>query len=552
MNLNLLHHLNVGRKMVLVFGTVSLLCALLGLVSLASLSRIYSTTKEIDSNWLPSVATLSQVRIYLGDVRRQEFNAILCSDDACLQRFIRSRLAQLESLRQERERYGSIAAVYGSAESRDLDAAFDRDLAAYSPLSEQTMQLVGVNQRDQATLVMRNVSGPAFEHVTADIEKDIALHRRGAEMATAQAAKIYHQMWTATLVLLLVIVGGSISMGRLLTIAIATPLHQAQEVLGRIAEKDLTHRIELDRDDELGQMAVSVNTTIGFFNEILRTVTNNADMLAAASLGLTMSAGDSSHGAKSLSEQVQQVAATSLEMTATIGEISQNAEQAAQASRTSLEGAEEGGKLMNETAETMNRIAASTIATAERITALGERSRQIGKVVTEIREISAQTNLLALNAAIEAARAGEQGRGFAVVAGEVRRLAERAGSSAVEIGGMIEAIQHEMTEMVGMVEGGRADVEHGIERMDQARAAIGAIVEMARDSQNRVTMIATAANQQRAASSEISETIGSIANTASETADSSDLTAAACEQLERLAASLNQLVSEFRLAKIGG
>jgi methyl-accepting chemotaxis protein len=549
--MNLLHRFNVAKKMLMVFGAISLLCALLGTVSLASLSRIYRTTKEIDSYWLPSVSNLSRIRIDLGDARRQEFNAILCSDDACLQRFMRTRLSQLEALHQERQRYQAISAAYATTESQDLDAAFDRDLANYGPLSERVMQLVAEGKRDEAILQMRNVSGPAFEHVTTSIEKDIAWHQNGAEAATAEAERVYRRVRTLTIVLMILIVAGSILIGRLLTGSIAPPLRRASEVLSLIALKDLTQRMEfdLDRRDELGQMAVSVNTTIGFLNEILATVTNNADMLAAASLGLTMSAGDASHNAQTLSSQVQQVAATSQEMTATIGEISQNAENAVQASRTSLQGAEEGGKVMDETAETMNNIAASTTATAQRITALGERSRQIGKVVTEIREISAQTNLLALNAAIEAARAGEQGRGFAVVAGEVRRLAERAGGSAVEIGGMIEAIQREMTEMVGMVENGRAEVEHGIERMAQARSAIGSIVEMARHSEQMVTMIAAAAHQQRAASSEISQTIGAIATTAGETADSSDQTAQACEQLEKLAASLNQVVSEFRLAR---
>jgi methyl-accepting chemotaxis protein len=549
MSLNLLNRFSVAHKMLLAFGTVCTLCAVLGAISLASLSRIYQTTKDMDSNWLPASAGLASIRMDLGDARRQEFNAVICSDDACLQRFISARLAKLELLHQERTRYQAIASAYGTQESQEIDAQFDRDLAVYNPLSEKVMQLMSEGKRDEAILELRNVSGPAFDQVAATNEKAIVLHRSGAEAATADAEKLYRRVKTFAILLILVIIAGSALIGRMLTAAICNPLSQASELLRRIADKDLTQTIDLDSKDELGQMAQSLNTTVHSISSVLGTVTSSAEMLSAATFGLTENAGSSSRNAKDLSNQVQQVAATSQEMTATISEISHNAERAAEASRNSVEGAQQGGKVMDETAETMNRIAASNMAVSHRIATLGERSKQIGQVVTVIHDISEQTNLLALNAAIESARAGEHGRGFAVVAGEVRRLAERAGSSAGEISKMIESIQKDMTEVIGMVEGGRSDVEHGIQRMADARNAIDMVIGLAQNSEHMVTMIATASHEQSAASSEISQTIGSMANIASETASSSDQTAMACEQLVGLANSLDQLVSQFRLAK---
>ena len=544
--MNLFKNLTVARKLALAFGTVCFLCAILGAVSLASLSRIYRSTQDFDSNWLPAVAELSQMRIYLGDARRSEFNAVLCSDDACLQRFIGTRQKQLAAMQESQKLYKALALAHGET---DLSDEFDRGLADYMPLSEKVMELVNEGKRDEATMQMRNVSGPAYDRIITIVGEQIVRQRAGAEAATKGAETLYRQVRSVALFLVFVIVAGSLLIGRMLTVAICNPLHRASEILGRVAEKDLTHTLALDSQDELGMMAASLNTTIGAISEILSTVTGCSDSLAAATLGLTQNASDSSTNAKDLSGQAQQVAATSEEMTATIGEISENAEHAAAASRNSARGAEQGGKVIDESAETMNRIAASTTSICEKIIALAERSRQINKVVTVIHDISEQTNLLALNAAIESARAGEHGRGFAVVAGEVRRLAERTSSSALEIAAMIDSIQKEMTEVTAMVEGGRSDVEHGIERMTEARKAIESLIELARNSENLVTMIATASHEQRAASGEISQTIGKIADIASDVSMASDQTAQSCTFLEELAARMNVLVSEFHLAR---
>ena len=513
---------------------------------MASLARIYSSTKDFDSNWLPSVAELSQIRISLGDARRSEFNAVLCSDDACLQRFIATRQKQLTTMQESQRRYQALAAAQGQM---DLSEAFNQGLANYTPLSERVMELVKEGKHDEATLQMRNVSGPAYDHVVAIVAQDIARHLSGAEVATRQAETLYGRVRALALMLIFVILVASLLIGRLMTTAICRPLQRATEILGCVADKDLTHTLSHDSEDELGQMAISLNNTIEAISGVLTSVTSSSDSLAAATLSLTRNAAKSSKDAQELSKQAQQVAATSEEMTATISEISENAECAAEASRNSARGAELGGQAMDESSHTMSRIATSTAAICEKITALGERSNQISKVVTVIHEISEQTNLLALNAAIESARAGEHGRGFAVVSGEVRRLAERATQSAKEIAAMIHSIQTEMAEVTSMVEAGRADVDHGIHRISEARNAIEALIGLANNSEKMITMIATAAHEQSSASGEISQTIAKIAQIAGNSAAASDQTAISCTSLEELAAGMNMLVSEFRLAR---
>ena len=547
--MNPLLHLRFSKKMFIVFGLIAALSLIQGAVALVSLYEIYSKTQEIDSYWMPSVSHLAQMRIYLGDARRQEFNAYICTDDACLQRYSKARVGLLDQIREQREQYREVVRQYSSPESDALDRQFDEDLASYDPVSERVMQLMGEGKRDEALYQLRDVNGKIFmDHVSKSIEQDIAWHRKGAAAATATAEHIYQRMKIAVISLVVFLVLGCMLIGRWLTNAVAPPLENARTILGYIADKDLTHQIELNQRDELGEMAISVNTTIGFFNDVLGTVTQSADSLTEATNSLMQSAKDSSLAAQMLCSQTQQVSANSQEMQATIKEISQNAEQAAKASRNSVQGAAEGGRVIDEAAETMSQIAISNQSITDRISALGEHSRAIGKIVTVIREISDQTNLLALNAAIESARAGEHGRGFAVVAGEVRRLAERAGTSAGEISSMIQVVQHTTEDIIQLVEDGRVHVDHGIERMNQARVALAEIVQLAQNSESMVEMIATAAQEQSAATAEISQTISQIAAIADKSATTSDQTASASQQLGALAQSLESVVGEFRLA----
>jgi methyl-accepting chemotaxis protein len=234
-------------------------------------------------------------------------------------------------------------------------------------------------------------------------------------------------------------------------------------------------------------------------------------------------------------------------MTATIGEISHNAESAASSSRISAETANQGGTVMQAAAVTMEKIAVATSSVSDKMTALAQRSEEIGKVVSVIQEISEQTNLLALNAAIEAARAGEHGRGFAVVAGEVRRLAERTKSATEEIAGTISSIQEKTRETLQVMQESRTAVETGMGEASHARKSLEAIIESSKQVEHQIELIATAATEQTAASSEISESAGNISQLSVENAQGAEEAVEALKNLASLASDLDGMIRQFRL-----
>ncbi|HEU0265897.1 MAG TPA: methyl-accepting chemotaxis protein, partial [Geobacterales bacterium] len=196
----------------------------------------------------------------------------------------------------------------------------------------------------------------------------------------------------------------------------------------------------------------------------------------------------------------------------------------------------------------MNRIAEQVKATAQTVESLGNRSEEIGEIVGVIEDIADQTNLLALNAAIEAARAGEQGRGFAVVADEVRALAERTTKATKEIGQMIKGIQGETRRAVSAMEEGVQEVKSGTQEASRSGEALQKILQVIGTLSGQVNQIATAAEEQTATTTEISDNMQQITGVVQETARGAQESASAASQLSTLAEELQKVVGQFRLA----
>jgi len=328
--------------------------------------------------------------------------------------------------------------------------------------------------------------------------------------------------------------------------------HRLGDMVDRVrdvaeGEGDLTRRIEVTAQDEIGELAKWFNTFVDKLHEIMSQVAGNTESLATAGKEIAASSREHAEGVGSQKDQANQVATAMQEMASTVQQVSENCNSASAASQKASETARQGGKIVEETLTRMRAIAESVGATAKQVQGLGKRSDQIGHIIGVIDDIADQTNLLALNAAIEAARAGEQGRGFAVVADEVRKLAERTSTATKEIAEMIRSIQEETKSAVTAMETGTKEVELGVESTTMAGSSLHEIIQMNEGVGDMIAHIATAATQQSAATEQINKSIDQIAKITTSAADSTRQTNEALEDLSGLAQSLQRLVGQFRL-----
>ncbi|MBL8434340.1 MAG: methyl-accepting chemotaxis protein [Zoogloea sp.] len=312
-------------------------------------------------------------------------------------------------------------------------------------------------------------------------------------------------------------------------------------------DQDLTRRLPVRGEDELGQIASALNKLLESVSGFARSVQDQSAANIAATSSLLGMARSASEGAQSQSHAAAEARDQLAEIVASMHAISRRTAETRELTLSGKALGQEGSRVVNGTAAEMVQVAEQVRLAAADIRKLDTKSCEIDTIVSAISEIADQTNLLALNAAIEAARAGESGRGFAVVADEVRKLAERTRHFTGEIQHTISSIRQETAAAVSCMESGCQLAEQGVATATTAAGMISEIQTALDAISGAVSDITDTLSNQESAADQVSGQIDSIARWSSENArdaaDSSEL----ASQTETSSRILAQAASAFRV-----
>ncbi|TYO53641.1 methyl-accepting chemotaxis protein [Bacillus sp. Y3] len=335
----------------------------------------------------------------------------------------------------------------------------------------------------------------------------------------------------------------------------------------KVSDGDLRDKLQIQSDDEIGQVGKGFNTMIDSLRSLIGAVQTSVENVASSSEELTASAGQTSKatehitlaieqfstGNESQNDKVESSSEELEEMNRGLQHMNESAESITASSIKSTEIAGEGGQLVEKTASQMNVIDQSVKKAENVISALESKSKDITQILGVINGIADQTNLLALNAAIEAARAGESGRGFSVVAEEVRKLAVQSANSAKEIENLIKEIVQDIDVSQEVFTAVNQEVQSGLSFTEQTKVSFHNIFDMTKEISDQLQTMNRTVVQLSKGSAHVSEAVREIADVSRESsANIQDIAASAEEQLASMeeisssSATLSSMAEELR------
>jgi methyl-accepting chemotaxis protein len=487
-----LGNLKTGVRLGLGFGAILLLMLALVLVSAVYLGNVDGHAKHVESESLPyslladkMAFNVVQVQQWLTDVSAtHDTGGYEDAEEAA------------EGVKAGIEKFREMFEEENETEALRKLGHLEEDFDSYYALGKKMANTYVTEGIEAGNEIMKE-----FDEVSATLSKEMAeLQKTQTDEAvemTGMISTAVDSVRNITFALTALAIIFSILIAIVITRSITKPLDNALDVAKTIASGDLTHKVEVNRQDELGSLLGAMRNMSGKLSQIV------SEELSSTSQEMSQGSSEQASSAEEVSSSMDQMAAN-------IRQNADNAQETEKIARKAAEDAKVGGRAVNEAVTAMKDIA--------------------GKI-SIIEEIARQTNLLALNAAIEAARAGEHGKGFAVVATEVRKLAERSQEAAGEI-----------TELSGS----------SVDVAEQAGEMLVKLVPNIQKTAELVQEISASSKEQNLGAEQINKAIQQLDQVTQQNASGSEEMASTSEELSSQAEQLQSIIHFFKISGNGG
>lgn len=320
--------------------------------------------------------------------------------------------------------------------------------------------------------------------------------------------------------------------------------------VNQVATGDLAEAIKADGSDEIGSLAQAAEKMRTQLNSIVKDVKRHSNGVNEAAQEISKAVRGQAAASTQMSASVTEITSTMEEFSASSNQIADHSKMVVDVANKTLASSRDGSQAMANLNKKMIEIQQENQESLKEIFELGNKSKEISKVMEIINSVADQTKLIAFNAALEAASAGESGRRFGVVAAEIRRLADSVTDSTSEIEANISQIQDSISRLVITSENGTVGIEEGMSATADTAKRLSMLVDAAEQTSNTAQQISLSTQQQKTASEQVVVALREIVAASNHTAESIDRVSDISREMSQRSAQLDTMVDRFKLSEV--